>query len=166
MKINNILFITRRSIILLSIFIAIFTLSGCGSTPEYVVSRFFKLVYDGDTTSAKRLCTKSFLDKYGEGFDKSSQFMQGFNTQFGEGKISKDDFARENFESEITGKTAKVWAKDFSGFKIICAKQGLTWKVDDFSFDFMEMLKSLNINDIKDLKNLTPDKLKDLQNRK
>jgi len=39
----------------------------------------------------------------------------------------------------------------------------LGWKVDDFSIDFTEMMKNMNLDD---LKNLTPEKLKDLGKRR
>jgi len=155
-KFTRLLMIVFLSIVMLSI------ISGCGGTPQYVVSKFFHHISTGDTVSAKKYCTKNFLDKYGQSFDTSSQFMQYFKTQFGDKTTEKKEYIKENFQCEISGKTARVWEKEFPGFVMICAKERGFWKVDDFSFDFAEMLKSLNIKDLKDLQNLTPEKLKDL----
>jgi len=156
----------RALLIGFSIMIMLAVICGCGGTPEFVESKFFQHISSGDTTSAKRYCTKGFLDKYGQGFDTSSQFMQYYKTEFGGKNAGKEEFNKENFQCELKGKTARVWQKQFPGFVIICAKQGAFWKIDDFSYDFAEMLKSLNIKDVKDLQNLTPDKLKNLGQRK
>ena len=105
---NNNFKIRLSRFLIIGVFCSVILLmfSGCGNTPEYIVSRFFEKLYSGDVTSAKRYCTKSFLDKYGQGFDTSGQFMQSFKGQFGGEGIDENTFKKENFQSEITGKTA------------------------------------------------------------
>ncbi len=113
--------------------------TGCSSrTPEQTVAGFFQAIEDENYNKAKTYISNSMSEEAGDE-DDFREMSETPNPEMGENPWGNE----ANLVSEITGDTAKVWHKDFDGFRWILIKEGGQWKIDDVDLDLSGMMDAL-----------------------
>ena len=120
------------AIVLLSL-LALTCITGCsGKTPEQTVARFSNDVQDGHIGDIARSMTINYRDKM------TAEFIQ-FDEWIPLPEDEDVKFTADQFESQVSTSTAKVWHPDMAYVKWILIKENGHWKIDNMDVDTAAM---------------------------
>ena len=135
--------LTTKAFYLLLLILFILTSPGCGKSPKALVIQFFKDVYSGNTEGAKKACSKNFMNKFGSKFDQMTNYMNMSKNMPNAPADPMKDLTEDQLQVTMNGKSARVSITPMPIFTIVCAKEGMFWKIDDFDVDYSKIMESL-----------------------